>query len=412
MKLPSRTETTPAIPQKSHPSILSTALVACLAYLAFALTANSWGLVLAPLSTQLHISVDTIGLLLAAWALSYLPGTLLGGMLFDRYGPRWVYVMALLLLLVGLMALYLGLLFRTTSFFVLLGCVGVAGIGGGIIDPISFSLIGGLFPEKRGSAMNLMSLLYPVGATLISLVDAVLFTLFPNDPRASLIFLVSYIAIVTISLLVVMPGRYMVKRMSEADTLSAQQKPVLFSSALLLVILAAIFFGGLGVSFRNWIPTYLHLAYGQTPTTAAVFNGVISACSSILRLASSILIARLGSWRTLVMSAVVTLGAFIAVIFSPNLALVSMMMTVALFGSSSFNVLLISVGAERVGRSYGTVSGMLLFVMGLNTAFCGWFLGWLLSKAGPSWLMIFFIACTLVGGALVLCMRPTPKDSD
>src|SRR5437660_1259069 len=85
-------------------------LVTCFVYWLFGLTANSWGPLLAPLATQLQLSLDKIGLLLVAWSLGYLVGALIAGPLLDKYGTRLAFFVAVLLILSGLSALFLGVL--------------------------------------------------------------------------------------------------------------------------------------------------------------------------------------------------------------------------------------------------------------------------------------------------------------
>ncbi|TMD93421.1 MAG: OFA family MFS transporter, partial [Chloroflexi bacterium] len=110
-------------------------LAACLIFWVFVFSDSGWGPLLVPLSTQLHISLTTTGLLYVIWSTGYLPGALVGGAMLDRYGPRRVLLGATLIVLSGMLCIYLGLLQpQLVPLGALLVIAGFAGIGGGVID--------------------------------------------------------------------------------------------------------------------------------------------------------------------------------------------------------------------------------------------------------------------------------------
>src|SRR5258708_38789884 len=86
-------------------------LAACLIFWVFVFSDSSWGPLLVPLSTQLHISLATTGLLYVVWSTGYLPGALVGGAMLDRYGPRRVFFGAALIVFCGIFFFSPALLF-------------------------------------------------------------------------------------------------------------------------------------------------------------------------------------------------------------------------------------------------------------------------------------------------------------
>src|SRR5215469_11636597 len=183
-------------------------LAACLVFWTFVFADSGWGPILVPLSNQLQVSLTITGLFYVCWSTGYLPGALIGGSMLDRYGPRRVLVAALLIILCGLCAIFVGLLLpRSAPVIALLVIAGLAGIGGGVIDATTNGLISAIYAERRGMALNLFNLLYPLGGLLVALIDAGLLRLFHNDPRPALIFTMCYVVGAMISLLGI-PGRY------------------------------------------------------------------------------------------------------------------------------------------------------------------------------------------------------------
>src|SRR5712691_6510363 len=129
-------------------------LAACLIFWVFVFSDSGWGPLLVPLSTQLHISLATTGLLYVVWSTGYLPGALVGGAMLDRYGPRRVLLGAALIVLCGMLCIYLGLLLpKLVPLGALLVIAGLAGIGGGVIDASTNGVISATFANKRGMAL-------------------------------------------------------------------------------------------------------------------------------------------------------------------------------------------------------------------------------------------------------------------
>ena len=85
-------ETQPDAVGKSGPRdrsvyIARITLAACLIFWVFVFSDSGWGPLLVPLSTQLHISLTTTGLLYVIWSTGYLPGALVG-IRFQRMQAR------------------------------------------------------------------------------------------------------------------------------------------------------------------------------------------------------------------------------------------------------------------------------------------------------------------------------------
>jgi MFS family permease len=133
--------------------------------------------------------------------------------MLDRYGPRRVLFVAALPILCGILLILLGVsaaswkpLAPYVPVVVLFVLAGVAGSGGGVIDATTNGLISSVYAQRRGSALNLFNLLYPLGGVSIALIDAGLLTAFHNDPRLPLLFTTCFTTVATLSLLGVPRG--------------------------------------------------------------------------------------------------------------------------------------------------------------------------------------------------------------
>jgi FHS family glucose/mannose:H+ symporter-like MFS transporter len=387
-------------------------LAACLVFWIFVFVDSGWGPNLTPLSIQLHTPLSIVGLFYVVWATGYLPGALVGGAMLDRYGPRHVLFVAALIILCGMLLILLGVsaiswqpLAPHVPVAALLVIAGLAGSGGGVIDAATNGLISSVYAHRRGSALNLFNLLYPLGGVCIALIDAALLTLFHNDPRPPLLFTICFTALAMLSLTGI-PRRYMLDTQTPSTT--EEEEPP--QSRTLLAILAPVIMvmmltSGISSSTRAWTPAYLHVVYGQTPAIAAALSSVSWILATSSRLAASILIARIGAWRMVMLGVTVSLIGLVGMAFSPNALLATLAIALTSIGLSPIFATCLAIGSERAGRSPGAVAGILLFASGISTVFCGWFFGFLLNGAGPLWAVGFCFICMALGGVLALRLR-------
>ena len=405
--------------------IVGITIAACLVFWVFVFGDIGWGPVLTPLSIQLHMPLVTVGLFYVLWSTGYLPGALIGGVMLDRYGPRRVFFSAALIVFGGISCIFLGLLLpHLVPAVFLLIFAGLAGVGGGIIDASSNGLISAVYASRRGMALNLFNLLYPLGGVVVALIDAGLLTLFHNDPRPAFLFTLCFI-IGALCSLVGVPGTYKIEN-GEArpqETLSLPAPTLLrfippasrygetlrhFSSLVVTlapVISVMMLTAGISASVRTWAPTYLHVAFGQTPAIAAVLSSITWALSAASRLGAAALILRIGSWRMVMLGILVTLLGLIGMMLSPDAFIATLAIALTGIGLSPLFATCLTIGSERVGRSPGSVAGILLFTVGSSTVFCSWFFGFLLNTIGPTWAALFCFASVFLGGLMALRLR-------
>jgi len=406
-------ETQPDAVGKSGPRdrsvyIARITLAACLIFWVFVFSDSGWGPLLVPLSTQLHISLTTTGLLYVIWSTGYLPGALVGGAMLDRYGPRRVLLGAALIVLCGMLCIYLGLLLpQLVPIEILLVIAGLAGIGGGVIDASTNGLISAAFANKRGMALNLFNLLYPLGGVVVALIDAGLLRLFHNDPRPPFLFTICFIAGAILSL----PGIPATYRISpqESKAMSSKDELIPHSSSLIgilvPVIVVMMLTSGISSSVRVWASAYLHVAFAQAPAIAAALSSITWALSTLSRLGAAVLILRIGSWKMVMLGVLVTLAGLIAMALSRNAIVATLAIAMVSIGLSPIFATCLAIGSERAGRSPGSVAGILLFASGISTVFCGWFFGFLLNTMGPLWAVGFCFTFVTLGGLMALRLR-------
>jgi len=194
----------------------------------------------------------------------------------------------------------------------------------------------------------------------------------------------------------------------EGGTTVASPPRSLFAT-LAPIIAIMIFTSGISSSVRAWTPAYLHVVYAQTPAIAAALSSITWILSSLSRIGAAALIVRTGSWKMVMFGIVVSLLGFVTMMVSPNALLATLAISFTTIGLSPIFATCLAIGSELAGRSMGSVAGILLFVSGISTVFCGWFFGFLLNTRGPLWSVGFCFIFLALGGLMALRLRPQAK---
>lgn len=381
-------------------------VAACLVFWIFVFADSGWGPILVPLSNQLQVSLSISGLFYVVWSTGYLPGALIGGAMLDLYGPRRVLFWASLIVLFGFFSIYVGLLVpHVAPVITLLAVAGLGGVGGGVIDASTNGLISAIYTERRGMALNLFNLLYPLGGVLVALTNAGLLKLFHNDPRPCFLFTMCFTVVAMISLLGI-PAKYRIGDKSFVPGRSGKEESFSLVTILAPVIIVMMLTSGISSSVRAWTPAYLHVAYAQTPAIAAALSSITWILAACSRLGAAFLILRIGSWRLVMLGIGITLLGLVTIILSPNAVIATLAIALTSIGLSPIFATCLAIGSERAGRSFGSVAGILLFVSGISTVFSGWFFGFLLNMVGPLWPILYCFTLVSLGGLMALRLRP------
>ncbi len=381
-------------------------LAACLIFWVFVFNDSSWGPLLAPLAGQLHISLVTAGLFYVIWSTGYLPGALVGGAMLDRYGPRRALRGAVAWVFGGILCILLGILLPgLIPVWALLAIAGLAGMGGGVIDATTNGLISAVYVEKRGVALNLFNLLYPLGGVIVALIDAGLLAAFHNDARPAFLFTLAF-ALAALFTLPGLPAGPLVQEPANGDIsleTPVRDKPLVLLLAPIIAVMMLT--AGISSSVRAWAPAYLHVAFAQTPAIAAALSSITWALAACSRLGAAALIIWVGSWRTIMLGILVALCGLVALLVSPNAIIATLAIAIVSIGVSPLFATCLALAGERAGRSPGSVAGLMLCAGGISTVICGWLFGLLLNTSGPAWAVLFCMLLILLAGLMALRLR-------
>ena len=228
---------------------------AILAILVYGMIAAMLGTILPKLSRDFGLTADQNGTIAFAQALGLIIASLSVGPLIDNKGKK----MGLLLGL-SLIALALFLLPNSSSYGMIMGCMFLLGLGGGIIVTGANALVSDISEEKRATVLNLLNLFFGLGGLLTPFIAANLLA----GNTIALCYLTAALTVVTLAVHAVtkMPPPSGERGFKGAEASQLLARPALFLLALFLFLYVAC-----EVGVWNWLPKHL-IAQGMEPERA------------------------------------------------------------------------------------------------------------------------------------------------
>ncbi|HEV8401834.1 MAG TPA: MFS transporter [Candidatus Limnocylindrales bacterium] len=288
-----------------------------------------------------------IGLFFFINATASVGGSMGGGVLTERLGRRVVLPLG-----VGLLALGLAGMAATADWTVFLAMAVPFGIGLGAIDGGMNGLVLDLYPASRGRALNLLHLMYSLGALASPLVVGRLV-----EGGTAWQALVAGTAVVTAALAVLLAvvrlpsGRHAAHLHPGAST----GRPWLSLPLIALAVAIACYVGAeIGVS--DWLVRFLASAsLGLATAALALFWG----CLALGRLVSAVLGDHYDHARFAALSALLAAIALLAAAVVPSLPVSIVLFGLVGFAFGPVYPLIMAVGGDRYPARAAAVSGFL-----------------------------------------------------
>ena len=218
---------------------------AILAILVYGMIAAMLGTILPKLSDDFHLTAEQGGVIAFAQALGLIIASLSVGPLIDNKGKKTGLLLGLALIAVALF-----LLPNSVGYEMIIGCMFLSGLGGGIIVTGANALVSDISEDRRASVLNLLNLFFGLGGLLTPFIAANLL----KGNTIALCYLTASLTVLTLALHAVTPmpppsGERGFK-VSEASQLLA--RPTLFLLSLFLFLYVAC-----EVGVWNWLTKHL-----------------------------------------------------------------------------------------------------------------------------------------------------------
>lgn len=194
------------------------------------------------IQNNLQVDEKTGIWMITIYTLAYTASIPIMGKLADRYGRKYVYLIAIFLFGTG--SLFCGLSQHFESFTMLLVARVVQAIGGGGIVPIATAEFGTTFPpEKRGMALGLVGGVYGIANVLGSAAGSAILDLFGKN-NWQYIFYIN----IPITLFIVLAGLLVLKN-NKTDNVSKIDK---LGILLLVSMILSLLYGLKNIDFFNF----------------------------------------------------------------------------------------------------------------------------------------------------------------
>ena len=274
-----------------------------LLYFSFGMTVASIAPLVQIIENDLNIGHATMGTVLGAWPLIYIASSAPCGALLDRYGPR-----RMLFLSIVVIALSAALRGMSTSYIELFLSIVVFGIGGPLVSAGAPKVISLWFTGKnRGLAIGIYYTGNALGGIVaLALTNSVFMPLFGQNWRMVMMAYASFVFCAGIIWALI--ASHPASRNMEIR-LAAEEKPpflrvfaeLIKNPIVRIILVMAVFILFFNHGLNNWMPTILQ-SYGM----GAVEAGYWASLPTGVGLIGALIIPRLATprWRFVVLGAI------------------------------------------------------------------------------------------------------------
>lgn len=365
-----------------------------LSFLTLGLGSGAIGPSLPTLADQMDVGLDAAGGLVSSLFVGYLIAGLTAGPLTDTVGRRLVYLAALgvqtlsLLAIVAIPSLTAGLLVA----FLL-------GLGQGSIDVASHVVTGDVVGKERGAALNRLHLFFGVGALLGPVMAGyaldTLDSLWPVFiPTAALTLLIA-LGIALTPLPTLSPSK---------KSAATNVRAVVGSHAVWALAAFIFLYVGVEVGIGTWTFAFLSEGLGTGIRLASWAASSFYLALTAGRLVGSKLAGRKVTDEKLVLLSVGggVIGAALLWIAGASAAVPTFFIAVLLLGFCFGPIYPTTMGVaqQRYPEAIGTIVGLITVGAGLGAMFFPWLQGWLLTHGGLMW----GVGITSVGALALLAI--------
>lgn len=219
-------------------------IAACAGMFLFGITLITLGSVATDLRSKFHLTGTDAGTLFSILPFGILTGSLLFGPVCDRYGYKYLLVLAC----IGMFAGFEGIAY-SDSHGLLKICIYIFGVGGGVINGATNAVVADISPEHKGADLSLLGVFFGLGALGMPLVLGTL----KSTPSFSIVAIVGWLTLVVAMAYVFV--NFPPAKQKENPIRTSWNS--LFQWLLFLIAFFLFFQSSFEAIINNWATTYL-----------------------------------------------------------------------------------------------------------------------------------------------------------
>lgn len=344
---------------------------------------------LAPILGPLNESVQGANALPSTMSIGIIIGTILFGPVVDKFGYKWLLIIASILALAGIQGLA-----RFQEIGLLHASIAMLGLGGGVLNGLTNALVSDIYDDdKRGGRLGILGACYCIGALLWTLLNYFIpdYRLPLNTMSVIMFLCILYFCFIAFP------------QAKEQESVSIQKSLGLLKYPALLMFAVVLFFqsGFEGVS-GSFTVSYLDKAFQIDNATATLSMTWFTIGMLAGRLPLGFITKHLKDLGTLYLYLFTALtGVVIFYLGGNEVNMVYAAMTLIGFGvGATFPVVLNYIGSTFRSQS-GTAFSIALFIALCGQSIMNRLTGWVFDNGKYNW-FLFILAIALVAIMLLV----------
>lgn len=354
---------------KKNPEFRLSAIIACLISMFSVGIVYLWSVFQQPVVDYYGWSVSSVTMVSSAIIFVYVVGSLIGGVLNDRKGPRFSIVLGSILFCGGLLlSSFLTPAMPVWSIYLTYGVV--AGLGVGLVYSAALNVIQKWYPHRRGFATGISVCAFGLSATVLAPLITMLINRFEVPGAFRILAFTFPVAAFLCSFFVVTPSQKYLdglnlarggKPQRDYTPREAVRHLEFWSLALSLLFLPA--------AYMMIIPRVktLAIARGMSEGLATLTVSLTGVASAVSRLLAASASDKVGRARTIWTLSVVTLIASVCITFASGWFYVVVVLLIVA-GYSGPAGIFPAMASDSFGVKYsGTNYGMAFMFLGISS---------------------------------------------
>ncbi|MDK7186653.1 MFS transporter [Facklamia hominis] len=343
------------------------------------------------LAQSLDRSLGEVAQLISAKSLGTLLFLYLAGKWSDQYGRKPLVLLGSLCFLIFLLGFS-----WTTSFTGLLLLALLGGVGHGLMDAPSMSILFDLLADKAGSALILVQFFFSLGGMFVSFVVS-------HTVAAGLSYRWIYALMLGFGLVyflhVALSPLPALRRSEGSAPLPQKASQILATPAMMTVLAGICLFAIYQYIMLTWTPHFLQQTKGYQAATALRTVAIYQMGGALGSVAFSLVLRRIRAAQLALMNTGLTLGLSLALLFLQQA--LTLQLCLFLMGAimSVYFSLCISIGGELYPQATGLVSGAIASFNVVTTLLASLLISFLMEGKMP--VTALFLLLVLILGILM-----------
>lgn len=373
---------------------------ACLGMLLFGICLITMGSVAPTLKEKFALDGIAAGTLFSILPVGILSGSLIFGPVCDRWGYRWILVLACAAMFAG----FQGIAYAPTLGLLKI-CVFVFGFGGGIINGTTNALVSDISTEHKGANLSLLGVFFGIGALGMPLV---LGALTGVVPPFTVLAAVGWLTL-AVGLLYLFLGFPPAKGAVQA---SGGRWGSLFQVLLLLMAFFLFFQSSLEAIINNWTTTYLISRGAMAEDNALYALSLHIGGMIVMRLLTGSVLRHVPGVRILwICLFLLALGVFLMQVGNTPVIMAGLVLSGA--GLAGGFPIMLGFAGERFATLSGTAFSFLFVVALIGNMLVNYAMGLIVHHYGVDHLTTVSYIATAVMATLFYfitqCLKTNPK---